>query len=131
MLQAHGAQEPLDAIEAVTDAGEVRDMIDAVRQVYVAPAIDAYVVDLVGATRQHPHVRLGGSPRAALHLLRAARASAALAGRGHVLPDDVQRLAGPVLAHRLVLTTDAHLARTSAQDIVTEIVARVPLPAST
>jgi MoxR-like ATPase len=131
MLQAHGADEPLEAISAVTDAGEVRDMIDAVRQVYVAPAIDAYVVDLVAATRSHPQVRLGASPRAALHLLRAARASAALAGRGHVLPDDVQRLAGPVLAHRLVLTTDAHLARTSAQDVVTEIVARVPLPAST
>ena len=117
-------------MSAVTDAAEVRDMIDVVRQVYVAPAIDAYVVDLVSATREHPKVRLGASPRAALHLLRAARASAALAGRGHVLPDDVQRLAGPVLAHRLVLTTDAHLARTSAQDIVTEIVARVPLPAS-
>ena len=131
MLQAHGADEPLEAIAPVTDAGEVRDMIDVVRQVYVAPAIDAYVVDLVAATRSHPQVRLGASPRAALHLLRAARASAALAGRGHVLPDDVQRLAGPVLAHRLVLTTDAHLSRTSAEDIVTEIVARVPLPAST
>jgi MoxR-like ATPase len=131
MLQAHGADEPLEAIAPVTDAAEVRDMIDVVRKVYVAPAIDAYVVDLVAATRSHPQVRLGASPRAALHLLRAARASAALAGRGHVLPDDVQRLAGPVLAHRLVLTTDAHLSRTGAEDIVTEIVARVPLPAST
>lgn len=130
MLQSHSADEPLEALAPVTDASEVRDMIDAVRQVYVAPSIDAYVVDLVGATRQHSYVRLGASPRAALHLLRAARASAALAGRAHVLPDDVQRLAGPVLAHRLVLTTDAHLARTSAQDIVAEIVTRVPLPAS-
>lgn len=130
MLQSHGADEPLDALDAVTDATEVREMIEAVRRVYVAPSIDAYVVDLVAATRQHPQVRLGASPRAALHLLRAARASAALSGRAHVLPDDVQRLAAPVLAHRLVLTTDAHLARTSAQDIVAEIVTRVPLPAS-
>jgi len=130
MLQAHSADEPLESLAPVTDAGEVRAMIDAVRQVYVAPTIDAYVVDLVSATRQHSHVRLGASPRAALHLLRAARASAALSGRGHVLPDDVQRLAVPVLAHRLVLTTDAHLSRTSAQDVVTEILARVPLPAS-
>ncbi len=129
MLQSHSADEPLESMAPVTDAGEVRDMIDAVRQVYVAPAIDAYVVDLVAATRQHPQVRLGASPRAALHLLRASRASAALSGRSHVLPDDVQRLAGPVLAHRLVLTTDAHLSRTSAQDIVAELVARVPLPA--
>ena len=130
MLQAHSADEPLESVGPVTDAAEVRAMIDAVRSVYVAPAIDAYVVDLVAATRQHPQVRLGASPRAALHLLRASRASAALSGRGHVLPDDVQRLASPVLAHRLVLTTDAHLSRTSAQDIVTEILARVPLPAS-
>jgi len=130
MLQAHSADEPLESITAVTDAAEVRAMIDAVRQVYVAPAIDAYVVDLVAATRQHPLVRLGASPRAALHLLRASRASAALAGRGHVLPDDVQRLASPVLAHRLVLTTDAHLSRTTAPDVVAELVARVPLPAS-
>jgi MoxR-like ATPase len=129
MLQSHSADEPLESMAPVTDAGEVRDMIDAVRQVYVAPAIDAYVVDLVAATRQHPQVRLGASPRAALHLLRASRASAALSGRSHVLPDDVQRLAGPVLAHRLVLTTDAHLSRTSAQDIVAELIARVPLPA--
>jgi MoxR-like ATPase len=130
MLQAHSADEPLESLSPVTDAAEVRAMIDAVRQVYVAPTIDAYVVDLVSATRQHSHVRLGASPRAALHLLRAARASAALSGRGHVLPDDVQRLAVPVLAHRLVLTTDAHLSRTSAQDVVTEILTRVPLPAS-
>jgi MoxR-like ATPase len=129
MLQSHSADEPLESMAPVTDASEVRDMIDAVRQVYVAPAIDAYVVDLVAATRQHPQVRLGASPRAALHLLRASRASAALSGRSHVLPDDVQRLAGPVLAHRLVLTTDAHLSRTSAQDIVAELIARVPLPA--
>ena len=130
MLQSHGSDDPLEALAPVTDAAEVRDMIEAVRQVYVAPALDAYVVDLVAATRQHPQVRLGASPRAALHLLRAARASAALAGRTHVLPDDVQQLAGPVLAHRLVLTTDAHLSRTTAQDIVAEIVTRVPLPAS-
>jgi MoxR-like ATPase len=130
MLQAHSADDPLESLAPVTDAAEVRAMIDAVRQVYVAPAIDAYVVDLVSATRQHSHVRLGASPRAALHLLRAARASAALSGRGHVLPDDVQRLAVPVLAHRLVLTTDAHLSRTSAQDVVNEILTRVPLPAS-
>ena len=130
MLQAHSADDPLESLAPVTDAAEVRAMIDAVRQVYVAPTIDAYVVDLVSATRQHSHVRLGASPRAALHLLRAARASAALSGRGHVLPDDVQRLAVPVLAHRLVLTTDAHLSRTCAQDVVTEILTRVPLPAS-
>jgi MoxR-like ATPase len=130
MLQSHGAADPLEAVMAVTDAAEVREMIDAVKRVYVAPAIDAYVVDIVTATRSHPLVRLGASPRAALHLLRASRANAALASRGHVLPDDVQRLAPAVLAHRLVLSTDAHLARTSQEDVVADVIARVPLPAS-
>jgi len=129
MLDAHGAHNPLEAVAPVTDATEVRAMVDAVRAVHVAPALHAYVVDLVAATRNHPQVRLGASPRSALHLVRAARASAALAGRGHVLPDDVQSLAVPVLAHRLVLSTDAHLARATPESIVREIVARVPIPA--
>lgn len=129
MLEAHGADDPLEAIAPVTDATEVRAMVDAVRAVHVAPALHAYVVDLVTATRTHPQVRLGASPRSALHLVRAARASAALAGRAHVLPDDVQSLAVPVLAHRLVLSTDAHLARATSESIVREIVARVPIPA--
>ena len=129
MLHNHGTSDPMEAISAVTDATTVRAMIDAVHEVFVSPALAAYVVDLVSATRTHPHVRLGASPRAALHLIRAARASAALTGRSHVLPDDVQRLAVPVLAHRLVLTTDAHLARANAEAIVGELVARTPIPA--
>jgi len=131
MLAAHGADDPFAAIQAVTDAAEVRAMIESVRAVYVAPALQAYVVDVVAATRSHPHVRLGASPRAALHLVRAARASAALTGRDHVLPDDVQRLAVPVLAHRLVLSTDAHLARATPEAVVSDIISRVPLPPGT
>ena len=129
MLAAHGAHDPLDDVAPVTDATEVRAMIDAVRTVYVAPSLHRYVVDLVGATRTSPNVRLGASPRAGLHLVRASRASAALSGRDHVLPDDIQRLAAPVLAHRLLLSTDAHLARLTPDAVIADIVARVPVPA--
>ena len=130
MLESHGASDPLDDVTPVTDATEVREMIEAVRRVHVAPALHAYVVDLVSATRTSPRVRLGASPRSALHLVRAARASAALAGRGYVLPDDVQRLAVPVLAHRLLLSTDAHLARLTPASVIAETVERVPVPAT-
>ncbi|MBM3689929.1 MAG: MoxR family ATPase [Actinobacteria bacterium] len=129
LLESHGADDPLESITAVTDATEVREMIEAVRRVHVSPALHAYIVDLVATTRTSPRVRLGASPRSALHLVRAARASAALAGRSYALPDDVQRLAGPVLAHRLLLSTDAHLARITPAAVVAETVERVPVPA--
>ena len=80
------------------------------------------------ATRSHPELRLGASPRATLHLLRAARAGAALRGREFVLPDDVQSLAVPVLAHRLLPTAQAQLSRRTAEQVVGEILQRVPVP---
>ena len=130
MLAAHGTGSPLDQVAPVTDAAEIQAMIAAVTRVYAAPALTRYIVDLVAATRSDPHIRLGASPRAALHLLRASRAAAALDDRPHVLPDDVQALAGPVLAHRLVLSTEAHLGRLDAEAVMADIVARVPVPAS-
>jgi MoxR-like ATPase len=85
------------------------------------------VVALVEATRRSPDLRLGASPRAGLQLLRTARAAAALAGRDHVLPDDVQAVAVPVLAHRLLLTPDAAAARRRAEQVVTDLLATVPV----
>ena len=81
---------------------------------HLAPELRQYIVELVGATRSMPEVRLGASPRAVLHLAKAAKAAAALDGRGFVVPDDIQRLAIPVLAHRLLLTVEAHAAHRSA-----------------
>ncbi|MFZ5871864.1 MAG: AAA family ATPase, partial [Actinomycetota bacterium] len=106
MLDRHSASDPLATLEPVADAAAVRSMITAVSGVYASPAVKEYLVDLVTATRHHGDLRLGASPRASLHLLRAARAAAALAGRDHVLPDDVQHLAVPVLAHRVLLSAD-------------------------
>lgn len=98
------------------------------RTVHVAETVRRYTVDLVAATRSHPELRLGASPRATLHLLRAAKASAALLGREYALPDDVQSLAVAVLAHRLLPTAQAQLNRRTAEQIVQEILRRVPVP---
>ena len=128
MLDSHGAVSPLEDLEPVADSVMVSKLVEIVRTVYVAPAVRRYAVDLVGATRTSPDVRLGGSPRATLHLVRAARAHAALDDRDYVLPDDVRALAVPVLAHRLILSPDAQLARRTPEQVVEHLLARVPVP---
>lgn len=128
MLVSHGEVNPLDAVAPVTSASAVEQAIVAVRYLHVSTALRQYVVDLVGATRRHPHLRLGASPRAALQLLRASRASAVLAGRDHVLPEDVQALASAILGHRVLLTGEAQLARVGAGDVISEVVERTPVP---
>jgi len=87
-------------------------------------------VDLLTATRTAPELRLGASPRAGLQLVRAARASAALDGRDYVLPDDVQELAGSVLAHRLLPTAEAQISQRSAEDVVAGVLQRTAVPGS-
>ncbi|WP_433529192.1 AAA family ATPase [Micromonospora sp. CA-263727] len=128
MLDAHGAVDPLPGLRPVSDADTVRRLIGHVRQVHVADAVKQYAVDLVTATREAPDLRLGASPRCTLQLLRTARAVAALDGRDYVLPDDLQVLAVPVLAHRLIPTADAQLARRTTDAIVADLVHRLPLP---
>ncbi|MEU1627225.1 MoxR family ATPase [Streptomyces sp. NPDC020096] len=128
MLDVHGGVNPLDDLQPVAHAHEILKLVEAVRKVHVAPGVRRYAVDLVGATRHHPELRLGASPRATLHLVRAARAAAALDGREFVLPDDVQALASAVLAHRLLPTAQAQLNRRTPEVVVTEIVRRTPIP---
>ncbi|MDA2814977.1 MoxR family ATPase [Nocardiopsis sp. RSe5-2] len=128
MIDMHGADEPLERLAPAASVAEVRSMVEQVRTVHVAPGVRRYVVDLVGATRTSPALRLGASPRATLHLVRAARAYAALEGRGYVVPDDVQALAVPVLAHRLLLAPEARVERRTAEQVVADLVARLPIP---
>ena len=128
MLAGHDQSDPLDAMSPVADTATVTQMIAATARVQVAPALRHYIVELVGSTRAIPEVRLGCSPRAALHLGRAAKAAAALDGREYVVPDDIQRLAAPVLAHRLLLTVEAHAAHRSAEDIIGALLGRVRVP---
>jgi len=124
MLERQEVSDPLVQLSAVTDAARIERMIAVVRRLYASPAIKRYVIDLVGATREDPGLRLGASPRAAIQLLRAAKALAAVNGREYVLPDDVQALAGPVLAHRVLLSTESRLTGRTAEDIVEGIVQR-------
>jgi MoxR-like ATPase len=128
MLDVHGASDPLNDLRAIADATTVRRLIATVRDVHVADAVKQYAVNLVTATRESPDLRLGASPRSTLHLLRTARAVAALDGRDYVLPDDLQNLAVPVLAHRIIPTAEAQLARRTTDAIVADLVTRLPLP---
>ena len=128
MLAGRAPVDPLSTLRPLADAATVRGLVAPVGRLYVSPAIHEYVVSLVEASRRSPDLRLGASPRAGLQLLKAARAAAAIVGRDHVLPDDVQAMAGPVLAHRLLLTPDATLARRDAQRVVADVVAAVPVP---
>lgn len=127
MLTSHGEVDPLAGVTPVTDAATVSEVITAVRHLHTSVALRKYVVDLVAATRRHSALRLGASPRAALQLLRAAKAHAALAGRDHVLPADVQGLTPAILTHRVLLSGEAQLARRSASDVVAEVLSSTPV----
>jgi MoxR-like ATPase len=129
MLDRQESDNPLAHLRPVTTGAAVVRFAAVARAVYASTAVKRYVLALVTATREHPGLRLGASPRTSLQLLRAAKAVAAMAGRDHVLPDDVQYLAVPVLAHRLVITTEARLAGQDAESVVTSIVAQTPIPA--
>jgi MoxR-like ATPase len=128
MLDNHGSRSPLDQLSPVARASDVQDLVVAVRSVMVSDQVKDYIISLANATRTSPELRLGASPRATLHLLRASRAWAALDGRDYVIPDDVQRLARPVLAHRLLPTAEAIVERHLPEQVVDRIVAQLPLP---
>ncbi|HEX8768097.1 MAG TPA: MoxR family ATPase [Jatrophihabitans sp.] len=128
MLSDQTTVDPLATLQPVSDAAQIRALIETVRTVHVVDSVKDYVVSLAESTRDHPEIRLGASPRASLHLLRTAKALAALAGRDYVLPDDVQQLAVPVLAHRLIPAATATVAGRAPEDLLAEIVAKVPIP---
>src|SRR6202044_1230122 len=128
MLDTHGSTSPLDSLKPVATAVDVRQLIDAVRGVLVTGQAKEDIIALAAATRSAPELRLGASPRAALHLLRASRARAALDGRDYVIPPDLQALAGPVLAHRLLPTAEAMVERKLPDQVVARLVEQTPLP---
>ncbi|MFN8039252.1 MAG: MoxR family ATPase [Acidimicrobiales bacterium] len=128
ILDAHGDHNTLADIGPVATAADIQGMINAVRTVHLAPSLKSYLVDLADASRRHPHLALGMSPRATLSLQRVARARAASQGRAYVIPDDIKTLAQPVLAHRLLVTPEAQLQGITSGDAVEEILAAVPVP---
>ena len=128
ILATHGVRSTLPDIGAVTDALEVRDMIERARDVHVSADVRRYIVDLVEATRRHADLYLGASPRASIMLLRAARSMAAAEERDYVIPDDVKGLALPVLSHRVIVTADAVMGGKTSAMVLQELLAEVPVP---
>jgi len=119
---------PLDELQSVLSGPELMELQADCRRVRVEASVLEYIVSLCRATREHPAIRLGASPRATQGLYQAAQALAAIRGRGFVIPDDVKTLAGPVLAHRLIVSTEARLRGRAKEAAVEEIVAQVRVP---
>ena len=128
ILDAHGDHDPFRDIGTVVSREDVLRLAQATRQVHVAPSLKSYLVDVAQAPRRSAHLALGVSPRATLALQRVARARAAAAGRGYVIPDDVKALAVPVLAHRLIVTPEAQLQGVGPADALGEVLRAVPVP---
>ncbi|GAA2154750.1 AAA family ATPase [Actinomadura napierensis] len=118
----------LDRLPPVMGREDLARMIDFAQRLHVAPPLYDYVVRVVAATRDHPDLRLGASPRASVALLRAARVRAAAAGRSYIVPEDVKVLAAPVIAHRLIVTPEAELRGRTGSEVVGEVLANVPTP---
>jgi MoxR-like ATPase len=130
ILDNHGTSTPIDTLQPVVSLADIARMGAAVRGVHVAPALKGYLVDLAAASRVHPALSLGMSPRATLAMQRAIRASAAAGGRAYATPDDVKAVAVAVLAHRIALSPDALLQQISSTDVVQDLLKRVPVPAA-
>ncbi|WP_413816745.1 AAA family ATPase [Microbacterium sp. BG28] len=134
MLRQRETENPLSHLRPVVHADQVLELIAWARRIHVAPAIEEYAVALAQATRTHPEVRLGASPRATLQLVRAAKVWAALEGRAFVIPDDIAALVVPVFAHRIIATrssstrgSDSHSVPKILERIIDSV--RVPLAA--
>jgi len=127
ILDAQRIIHPLETIDQVLTSEELLRAQSASREIHLAESVKKYVVDVVTATRSHPDVYLGASPRGSLALSRAAQAYASMNGRDYVVPDDVKGLAAPTLAHRLILQPQARLKDLAATTVIAEILASVPV----
>jgi MoxR-like ATPase len=128
MLFSRQRSDPLEKVEAVADVEQLRAIQAEVRNVDVKEPVAKYLLRVIAATRDHRDLELGVSPRGALAFFRAAQARALLQGRAYVTPDDVQALAAPVLAHRVLLTTQAKYGGTTAESILAGIVKQLDVP---
>jgi MoxR-like ATPase len=128
ILHRFQADDPLARVRPVVTAEEVDQAGRACCQVYIHPVLEDYMLDLVRTSRQDPAIMLGVSPRGSLALHRTSQALAAIRGRGYVIPDDVKVLVTPVLAHRLILSSDARLRGRSVHEVLNELIERVPVP---
>jgi MoxR-like ATPase len=130
MLDAQQFTHPIAEIAQVADAAELINAQRAVKQVYVDALVKEYILALIEATRKHPDIYLGASPRGSLALYKTAQARAAIAGRDYVIPDDIKALATPALAHRLIVSPAARLKNVDARAVVDELIHSVAVPGS-
>lgn len=121
-------EQLVEEVQVAAGPEELRACAEEIQQIHVEQQIMGYIADLVQASRTHPHVYMGASPRASLALLRASKAFAALAGRKFVTPDDVQRACGPVLKHRLILNAGAEMEGFETADVVKNLIEMVEVP---
>jgi MoxR-like ATPase len=129
ILDRQQFEHPLGNLQPVTNAGDLSAVQAAMKDVFVSPAVKRYIVNLVRATRDHPHVFIGPSARASLGLYRTGQARASMQGRDHVLPDDIKALAEPVMAHRFLLQPETRLRELSPSDVLSETLKQTPIPA--
>ena len=128
ILELQQLQHPIETLEPVAEIDEIKRMQKLVKEVYVSPLVERYIVEIVRATREHSEIFLGASPRGSLGLFRVGQARAALLGRDYVLPDDIKYLARNVIAHRIVVNPSARLHELSAGRIIDEILTKIPIP---
>lgn len=128
MLIRHAEGLPSERAEQVTDLDSIKLMQEAVRSVYLDDAVAAYMIDIIRATREQPHVLLGASPRASVALMQAAKARAWIHERNFVTPDDVKELLPYVLTHRIVLRMEAKMDGITAEQIIHSVTERVRVP---
>ncbi len=128
MLQRLRVRHPIDELEAVASAADVLNSQRAVREVHADEKVSRYIVEIIQATREHPDLLLGGSPRASMALLHCAQAFAAVHGFDFVIPDDVKQMAHHVLGHRLIMRPESRLRKKNVAGAVEEILNRVPVP---
>lgn len=127
MLES-GGTDTVDHLPVIASAETAAGLAAHARVIHVAPVLRSYIIDLAAATREHPALQLGMSPRAALSLQAAAKTWAAAEGRDYVIPDDVKMLFGPVVEHRLVLSPESVVGGTELPDVLAEILRTVPIP---
>lgn len=128
VLERQVLHHPISDVQPVLNPATLRSLQDSVRRVYIKPGLKDYIVDVVSATRENDGVALGASPRGSLNLMHAAQGWAAVRGRNHVITDDVKALAGPVLAHRILISPEARHRGVTADMVVADILQRLPVP---
>jgi MoxR-like ATPase len=129
VLDRQVKEHPIHSVKPVAGRDEVLQMQRNIRDVHIDPSLKQYMVDIVAATREHPSLVLGASPRASIGLMRTGQSRAALQGRDYVLPDDVKTLAASVLCHRLIPKPEARIRPDEVATIVNEILEQMPVPA--